>query len=62
MSEKLVTIKQSDLDKLIEGHAWGLALDSAGVDNWSGCDYARNELPEIIADIKGGIQIFEVKV
>ena len=62
MSEKSVVIKQSDLDKLIEGHACGLALDCAGVDNWSGCDYARDELPEIIADLKDGIKIFEVKV
>ena len=62
MSEKLVAIKQSDLDKLIEGHAWGLALDCAGVDNQSGCDDAKDELQAIIADIKGDIQIFEVKV
>lgn len=36
-----VTISKQEYENLKEDSAWLLCLESAGVDNWSGYDYAR---------------------
>lgn len=44
--EETVTIKKSEYDFLVEREEWLSYLEAAGVDNWSGYDYAiemRNE-------------------
>lgn len=52
MSEEkeMVTITKEEYDELLESAAWLLCLEGAGVDNWSGIDYARetfkNDYPE----------------
>lgn len=38
--ENLVTITQAELDDYSDAMLWLNALESAGVDNWSGYDYA----------------------
>lgn len=40
-TEETVTIKKSVYDYLCERDEWLSYLESAGVDNWSGYDYAR---------------------
>jgi hypothetical protein len=47
--EETVTIPKEEYDELMESSLWLLALESAGVDNWSGYDDARemyNEMKE----------------
>jgi len=39
--EDTVTISQSKYDALLEDSLWLQCLEAAGVDNWSGYDYAR---------------------
>lgn len=36
-----VTITKERYEELIETESWLLALESAGVDNWDGIDFAR---------------------
>lgn len=39
--EEMVTITQAELDEMSERLRWLEALENAGVDNWSGYDFAR---------------------
>lgn len=42
MSDKeMVMITKEEYESLLEDSAWLNALESAGVDNWNGYDYAR---------------------
>ena len=52
MSENLVTITQEQFDELIEDSARLLSLQSAGVDNWSGYEYAIEEFDDCLEAIK----------
>lgn len=40
MQEETITIPLKEYNDLIDSQAWLDALESAGVDNWSGYDYA----------------------
>ena len=42
---EMVTITKQAYDSLLEDQDWLTCLENAGVDNWSGYDYAR-ELQE----------------
>lgn len=44
MSEDTVTISKEEYESLKEDSLWLSCLESAGVDNWSGYDYARELL------------------
>lgn len=39
--DEMVTITKSEYDDLVESQKWLACLESAGVDNWSGIDYAH---------------------
>lgn len=39
--EEMITILKPDYDDLVESQRWLNALENAGVDNWDGCDFAR---------------------
>lgn len=41
--EKYITIKAKDLERLLDDSEFYLRLEQAGVDNWIGFDYARDE-------------------
>lgn len=41
IAEELVTIPRKEYESLKEDSDWLQCLQSAGVDNWSGYDYAR---------------------
>lgn len=41
--EKYVTIKAKDLERLLDDAEFYLRLEQAGVDNWIGFSYARDE-------------------
>lgn len=41
-----VTISKTEYESLLEDSAWLNALESAGVDNWDGYDFARDLLQE----------------
>ena len=41
--EKYVLIKAKDLERLLDDAEFYLRLEQAGVDNWIGFDYARDE-------------------
>lgn len=45
-AKKTITITQEEYDNLVERSRWLECLESAGVDNWSGYDYARELLEE----------------
>lgn len=38
--EEFVVISKKAYDKLVERDDWLMCLEAAGVDNWSGMDYA----------------------
>jgi hypothetical protein len=38
--KEMISITKEEYDELLENSAWLLALEDAGVDNWSGFDYA----------------------
>lgn len=44
--EQTITITKKEYESLIEDSEWLQALNNAGVDNWSGYDYARELLNE----------------
>ncbi len=46
MTEQTITIPQSEYDSLIEDSKWLECLESAGVDNWSGYECAKDLLIE----------------
>ena len=46
MNEQTVTIPQSEYDSLLEDRKWLQCLESAGVDNWSGYEYAKDLMSE----------------
>ena len=37
-----VTIPKEEYEELLESQKWLDALENAGVDNWSGIDYAKD--------------------
>lgn len=41
-----ISIPQEEYDQLIQDQKWLRALEAAGVDNWEGCDIARELLDE----------------
>lgn len=45
-----VTISREEYESLQEDARWVLALESAGVDNWGGYDFAREILQEMEED------------
>ena len=47
MSEETVTITKKEYDSLIEDEIWLRCLESAGVDNWQGIDFASELLEEL---------------
>lgn len=42
--QEMVTITKDEYDSLCEDRDWVQALEDAGVDNWSGIDYAQELL------------------
>jgi len=40
-TEETITITKKEYESLLEDSKWLQALEGAGVDNWSGYDYAR---------------------
>jgi len=38
---ELITITKKEYDSLVKDSNWLSCLENAGVDNWGGCDYAR---------------------
>lgn len=44
--EEMITIPKSEYDDLVESQRWLNALENAGVDNWSGIDFAHELLEE----------------
>lgn len=44
--EETVTITKQYYQAMQDGLAWLQALEDAGVDNWSGYDYAREAMEE----------------
>lgn len=46
MENDTVTIPRKMYEELIESQRWLVALESAGVDNWDGYDFAREILEE----------------
>lgn len=49
-NENTVTISEAEYKSLLEDAMWLQALESAGVDNWCGYDYAR----ELYQEMKEG--------
>jgi hypothetical protein len=45
-----ITIPKEEYDKLVRDAQWLQALENAGVDNWEGYDFAREELDEILKE------------
>lgn len=43
MHEETVTITKKEYEELLESQRWLNCLENAGVDNWSGYDYACEE-------------------
>jgi len=43
--EEMIEIKKSEYDSLRDRDDWLTCLESAGVDNWEGYDFAR-EIPD----------------
>lgn len=41
--EETVTISRKEYEDLLDDQKWRLAVESAGVDNWSGYEYAMEE-------------------
>lgn len=41
MNEETVTISKKEYESLLEDSKWLKCLKGAGVDNWSGYDFAR---------------------
>lgn len=46
MANETVTISKEEYESLLEDRKWLQALESAGVDNWQGYDYARELMNE----------------
>ena len=46
--EEMITITKKKYDDLVEDCRWLLCLENAGVDNWSGIDFAQELLEEMI--------------
>ena len=46
--EEMITITKKKYDDLVEDSRWLLCLETAGVDNWLGIDYAEKLLEEMI--------------
>lgn len=42
--EEMILIPKKEYDQLIENQKWLRALEAAGVDNWEGCDFAKEAL------------------
>ena len=45
--EKTIIIKESEYDSMIKRINWLVCLESAGVDNWEGFDYAHDQMSEL---------------
>lgn len=41
-----VLVDEKEYDKLLDTQRWMCALEAAGLDNWDGCDYAKDILEE----------------
>lgn len=50
MNDETITIKKSEYDSLQKRSAWLGDLESAGVDNWEGYDFACNLRRERLGD------------
>lgn len=48
--EEMVTITKKEYDSLKEDSNWLMCLDNAGVDNWTGVDFAREIQREMERD------------
>lgn len=48
MTEEKITITKKEYDKLKDDSRWLLCLESAGVDNWDGCDQAQDTLNSLL--------------
>ena len=44
----MITISKKEYESLVEDRNWLQALENAGVDNWQGCEYARELLNEVM--------------
>lgn len=42
MPEDTVTISRTEYESLLDDASWRAAYENAGVDNWSGADYASD--------------------
>jgi hypothetical protein len=45
-----ITISKREYDALLKNQMWLSALEAAGVANWSGWDYAKDILSEMMED------------
>lgn len=42
-NEEMITITKKEYDSLKEDERWRICVESAGVDNWPGMEYAMQE-------------------
>lgn len=45
-NEETVTISKKEYDSLLDDALWRTCVENAGVDNWSGYEYAMEEYHE----------------
>lgn len=43
---EMISIPQKEYDQLVSDQRWLAALEAAGIDNWDGCDIAREAMSE----------------
>jgi hypothetical protein len=43
---EMISVTKAEYDRLIERDNWLRYLEAAGLDNWDGCDYAREMMAE----------------
>ncbi len=43
---EMILIPKKEYDQLIRDQKWLRALESAGVDNWEGCDSAKESIDD----------------
>ena len=47
MSNEMITISKKEYDDMIDDLTWLTCLEDAGVDNWSGIEYAIQLMKEM---------------
>ncbi len=44
MATEMISITKKEYDQLVQDQKWLRALEAAGVDNWEGCDFAKESI------------------